>query len=312
MLRWLGLVVGGAVGLALVLFGGGTPTVWRAMAALGLVGLTVAAARRPHELLPLWAAALLGVGLWYAALPPSHDRDWVAAQSRLPRVQVDEQGFRVADQRAFRWTGPDKAEPAWVTASYRFDDIVGADLGLSRFSELEAMAHTFVSVRFRDGRVLVVSVEVRKEQGESFSPIRGVLRHYEKLVVLGDELDLIGLRAIHLQERVELHPLQVSNEQIEQFLRAVLAEAQAIEAQPVWYHTVMASCSTSLSRHLRAMGALPVDPRVMLPGYADALAHDLGWLGDEPLEVLREAHRVDPRARAWDGEGSLSEALRRP
>lgn len=303
------LLVG--VGLILALGSGGP---WDLPRAVGLAGLLAGAAvawRWPLWGPPWLVVGFLGVALGHAALEPRHDRDWIEAQARLPRVTVDGDTFTVADQRAFRWTGPDAAEARWVDATYRLDAIEGADLGLSRFSDLDAVAHSFVSVRFDDGRVLVVSVEVRKEQGEAFSPVKGLLRHYEKMIVLGDEEDLIGLRAVQLGERVELHPLQVGSGEVERFLRAVLDEVQAIEAQPVWYHTVLASCSTSLARHLFAMGALPLDARVALPGEVDALAHELGWLGPEPLEVLRERARVDAAARAWDGRGDFSEALRR-
>ena len=41
---------------------------------------------------------------------------------------------------------------------------------------VRAGAHTFLSFGFEDGRRLAISVEVRRERGESFSPLRGLLR----------------------------------------------------------------------------------------------------------------------------------------
>ena len=41
---------------------------------------------------------------------------------------------------------------------------------------------------------MAVSVEIRKEKGESFSPWRGLLREYELMYVVGDERDVIRLR----------------------------------------------------------------------------------------------------------------------
>jgi len=41
------------------------------------------------------------------------------------------------------------------------------------------------------------SVEVRREVGETYSPLKGVYRNYELTHVIGDERDLIGVRTGH-------------------------------------------------------------------------------------------------------------------
>jgi len=308
---WAPVALWGAWVVLAVLMGDGGPTLPRALALALMVGAVVAARTlAPALATPVLALELLAGSLWFASLTPRDDRDWLPEQSRLPDVELFAEGFEVRDLRTFRWTTPTEGTPGWTTQRYRFADLVGADLGISRFSELEAMAHVFVSFRFADGRVLCASVEVRKERGESFDPVRGLFRHYEKIVVLGDELDVVGLRALALEERVELHPLEVSRDGVEQFLRSVLDEAAALHERPAWYHTVTASCSTSLSRHLRRMGALPFDHRVLFPGYADTLAHELGWLGAAPLAELRERHRVDEHARDVGPVDDFSARLR--
>ena len=309
---WLPVVAWGLWAGGAVLWTDGGPSGVRVLVLLLALALVVGVAVTAREALaPLLAMLLLTASFWFASRTPRADRPWRPEQSRMPRVASFAEGFTVHDQRAFRWSSPTEATPGWATESYRYDALVGADLGISRFSELEAMAHVFVSFRFDDGRVLVASVEVRKEEGESFHPVRGLYKHYEKMVVLGDERDLVHLRAVVLEERVELHPLDVPVEQVEVFLRSVLDEAEELHQTPRWYHTVLASCSTSLSTHLRRMGALPLDHRVLFPGYADQLAHELGWLGGRPLAELREAHRVDLRARELGEGGDFSAGLRR-
>jgi len=311
LLWWLPLVAWGTWAVLAVLLGDGGPTPWRALAVLGLVAAVGAAGAVARSLaVPTLVLGLLGGSLWFASRLPRHDREWLTEQSRMPAVTLREDGFVVDGVRRFRWTAPGEATAAWTTDAYAYDDLVGADLGISRFSDLEAMAHVFVSFRFADGRVLVASVEVRKEEGESFDPVRGLFRHYERMVVLGDEQDLVGLRAVVLDEAVELHPLAVPRDDVEAFLRSLLAEVAALHERPAWYHTVTASCSTALAHHLRRMGALPMDHRVLFPGYADALAHELGWLGEGSLVELRGEARVDGRARSWSGEGSFSAHLR--
>jgi len=56
-------------------------------------------------------------------------------------------------------------------------------------------AHTFVSFGFKSGDFLAISIEIRKEKGESFSAWRGLLKRYELMYVIADERDVIKLRA---------------------------------------------------------------------------------------------------------------------
>lgn len=56
------------------------------------------------------------------------------------------------------------------------------------------IVHTIASWEFADGSPLAVSIETRKEQGESYSAIRGFFRQYELYYVVADERDLLRLR----------------------------------------------------------------------------------------------------------------------
>ena len=185
-------------------------------------------------------------------------------------------------------------------------------MGIEQFTSIEAIAHTFVSFRFTDGRVLVASIEIRKEKDESFSALKGLFRQYERMVVLGDELDMVELRAVHRQDTVYLHPVDVSAEYTEAFLRSILEEAIEIEAEPVFYNTLSASCSTSLAKHIRAAGPVRWDYRMVLPGYVDAIAWELGWFGEESLDVLRERHTINERAVLAAGQEDFSSLIRAP
>ena len=55
-------------------------------------------------------------------------------------------------------------------------------------------AHAFVSFGFDDGGYVAISVEARREAGETYSPARGLMKQFEIMYVVGDERDLIGLR----------------------------------------------------------------------------------------------------------------------
>lgn len=298
--------------LLVVLYGGGGPDLVRAVLA-GALGLAVVfAVTRGVGTYTLVGLAVCVTLVYWVGVQPRDDRTWSGDQVRMPDVTWEGDQFTVHDLRRFRYRSTDDWDARWTTDTFDLRQLVGADMGVEQFSSLEAVAHTFVSFRFSDGRVLVASVEIRKEAGEDFSPVRGLFRQYEKMIVLGDEEDLIALRVLHRHDEVMLHPLDIGQERVVAFLRSVLAETHALHEQPAFYNTILASCSSSLATHIRAVEPIRWDARMVLPGYADALAHDLGWLGPESLETYRTVNRLDPEHVAAAVESSsFSKVLRR-
>jgi hypothetical protein len=57
-----------------------------------------------------------------------------------------------------------------------------------------AIAHTIASWEFGAGRHLTISIETRKQRGESYSAVRGFFRQYELYYVIADERDVVRLR----------------------------------------------------------------------------------------------------------------------
>jgi hypothetical protein len=284
-----GLLLAIGVGLVALVWKGG----WRA----GVVGAAV--------------FCLAATGFFFVGVQPRHDRQWTGDQDRMPRIVFDGDRVTIHDHRAFRYRAVDDWDAHWTTETFDLSELVGADLGIEQFASLEAVAHTFVSFRFADGRVLVASVEIRKEQGESFSPLLGLFRNYELMIVLGDERDLVELRAVHREDTVYLHPLDLPKERLAQFLRVVLEDAARLHEQPAFYNTLTASCSSTLAQHLRSIEPVGLDLRMAMPGYVDALAYEWDWLaGEGTLEALRERNRIDDRARAAAGSDDFSARIR--
>src|SRR6202040_2363804 len=84
------------------------------------------------------------------------------------------------------------------------DRIRNADLFLSFWGPTH-IAHTIVSWEFGDGQYLAISIEARKEKGESYSALRGFFHQYELYYVVADERDLVGLRTNYRGEQVYLY-----------------------------------------------------------------------------------------------------------
>lgn len=244
------------------------------------------------------ALVLLVVVALVFRLTPTHEGEWGALQGRIPTITSNAEGqYSITGIRDFRYH-PD----ASVAESRYFDeqiDLAGLQriwLGISHFAPM-GLAHTFLSFEFSDQRFLVASVEARLNASQSYSPFKGLLRRYHKMIVLGTEADIIGLRSHVRQERVLLYPLQLTPQEQRYVLRGILNDAQAIEQQPAFYNTLLDNCLTNLVKHdpdFRHWWGL-TDYRLVLPGFFDGLAWQRGWISNQlTLAEARQRAEIDP------------------
>jgi len=256
-------------------------------------------------------AICLSITLWFASIRPSNDRTWNEDQARLTDIAFEGDRVHLRDIRAFRYRGPDDWDAHWFDATYDLNTLQGVDFAVERFTENKAVAHTLLSFRFEDGRALAVSVEIRKEVGESYGVLAGMFRQYELMVVLGDERDLLELRAVHRGDTVYLHPMTATPEQARTLLESLLRTAQSLREEPRWYHTVQASCTSVLAQHLQTVADVSLDHRIYLPGYSDALAFELGLIDtSDDFETTRARNRIDTRAKEAVGQQDFSQRIR--
>ena len=272
--------------------------------------MTRAAAASKTLLALLAAVALAWLG-FALVVQPSNERHWAPEQARMPKAEVDGEALRIADVRNARYRSTTDVDLHWETRDYRLHDVASAWFIVEPFADWRGPAHTFVSFGFRDGRHLAISAEVRKEVGESYSPLAGLFRQYELMLVLGDERDLIGLRAAHRRDAVYLYRLKASPDEARALLLALLDRANALAERPAFYNTLTANCTTTIVDAVDALapGTIPLSWRTRLPGYSDDLAFDLGLIDTGlPRDRYREAHRIDGLARDAEAAGLEGEA----
>lgn len=307
ILMVLGLIPLPWAAAALILSGGGAAGIlwWRwGLLACWLVlgcGLWIKLPRS-HRWWTPWLLYLCGLGAQVSARP-SLERNWSEDQERVAWVDIEGEDFLFHNIRDFSYDSATEWTPGWKRAHYNLADLQGADFIVEHFSPgVDAIAHTFVSFRFRGGRFLPVSVEIRKEKGESYSPVRGLFRQYELYYVVATEWDAVRLRTHHRESRVAIHPLKTDPERLRAFFLDVVRRINQLKQSPEHYHTLTSSCTTNLARHLEAVSPHRVlfDKRVYLPGYSSELAWELGLLGDDSLETIlaRDTVTDEERARA--------------
>jgi hypothetical protein len=258
-------------------------------------------------------ALLAGGGVWLALQRPSHQRVWAPPQRVLPEVRREGPLVHVRNVRDFVHHGAEAYAPGWVDRSYDVRLLERAWLVVSPFStRWRGPAHAFLSFGFADGSHVSVSVEARREEGEAYSLVKGMLRRYEMMVVVAEERDAIGLR-LAWGDAVHLYPVRADVARIRAVFLEMMDRAEGIRARPEFYHTLWNNCTTNILDPVNTVAdpPIPYGPRILLPGYLDAVAYERGLVDTElPLEEARAAFRVDPRAREAPDAAAFSRAVR--
>lgn len=265
-------------------------------------------------LIILGLLALAGTVVWLLRRP-SHDRVWSTDQAVLPVAEFGGDSVLIRGVRNFRWTSATTNAPAWEDRSYRLDQVAAAWYVLVPFSDqFRGPAHGFVTFGFDDGRHLAISVEARREQGETYGAIAGIFRTFELIYVIGDERDLVGRRAVYDDDSVYLYPVRAARADVRAMLTGMLQRANGLRARPEFYNTLTNSCALNLIRHVNqiAPGRIPASWRIVLPGYSDKVVHALGLIDSSmSLEQARARYRINDRAAAALDSADFSALIRR-
>lgn len=253
-------------------------------------------------------------GTFVLLVRPSNDRDWAPDMVRLPTAQFRGDSVTVANVRNNLYRSVDDFDVRWEERHYDLRQLESVWFVVEPFSGVPGPAHTFVTFGFRNGEFVGISVELRRERGEHFSPIKGLLRQYELAYVVADERDLIGLRANHRRDSVYLYPVRTTPERMRALFTAMLTRANALAERPEFYNTLTSTCTTNIVSHINdiAPRRVPLSYKVLLPAFADELAYDIGLLDTSlPFEEMRAAHRINRAAAEFADRPDFSAGIRR-
>lgn len=270
--------------------------------------------RQTKRLLLAVPAVLLAAALLtYAFIRPSNARDWSPDQATEPTAVFSGSLVTIHGVRNAVYRSTTDYDVRLEDRTYDLSTASSAWYVVEPFGEREAAAHTFLTFGFDDGRYLGISIEIRKEKGESFSAGKGLLKNYELMYVVGDERDLIGLRANHRKDDVFLYPLKLDRTQVSALLTDMLLRANALHDRPEFYNTAFNTCTTNAADHLNAVspGILPWDSSFILPGYSDAYFLERGLIDtDLPADQIRGHFKINERAAACADDPDFSACIR--
>ena len=245
---------------------------------------------------------------------PSNDRDWIDEQRVLAYAEIEGDQVRVHNVRSAEFFSYRDCVVDYYDKTYDLSKIRTVDFIMIPFADNRAIAHTLLSFGFEGGDYVGVSVEVRLEKGESYSAAVGLLGQFELMYVVADERDLLPVRPEFRHVDVLLYRTTATPAQTRALFVDVMKRVNQLHDHPEFYDSLRNNCTTNIVRHINTLapGRVPYDYRVLLPGYADSLAYELGLIDNSvPFDEARRRARVSDRVLQYKDDPRFSQRIRR-
>ena len=106
-----------------------------------------------------------------ALVHPSNNRDWSLDATRLATSNIFGNTIQIHNVRNAKYRSTTDYDVHWEDRTYDLNKLESVWFIVEPFSDWRGPAHTFLSFGFGNGEYIAISVEIRKEKGESFSPL---------------------------------------------------------------------------------------------------------------------------------------------
>jgi hypothetical protein len=239
-----------------------------------------------HPLRPAFTAMALILILGSCANmleAPRQDRNWYPYLARTPDVTVTETSFAVTPVSDWSYDWDGETAETYISAEYNFDDLRGVWFMLEPQPGMQLAAHTLLLFEFEGDRLLGLTIEARREQGEEYDAYAGIWNKFELTYIWASARDLLIRRAVMLDHEVFVYPVAISSEQQRELLRRLLVRGESLETQPRYYNTLFSNCTNELAKAAGFNWA----PAFILTGRSDEYLFRRAII---PGQTFEEAH----------------------
>jgi hypothetical protein len=250
----------------------------------------------------------------FKSFRPSNDRDWTPGMEIMPRAEISGDKVTVYNIRSSDYRTYDDFDVHYYDKTFDLNKLTTVDFIVVPFNDAPGIAHTMLSFGFDDEDYVAVSVEIRREKGEKYNVLKGFIRQYELMYVVADERDVITKNANKSPSEVYLYRSTATPEQAKELFVDVMQRVDKLIEKPEFYNTLTNNCTTNIRNHINHLkpDRVPYDYRVLLPGYADRLAYDLGLIQPEgTFEQTKERARINYQAYLYRDVADFSQKIRR-
>lgn len=244
---------------------------------------------------------------------PSTNRNWNEDQKVLQTVEVKDNLIMVKNVRNFTYRSTTDYTPGYYDRTYDLNKLKKVYFIVEPFSGYVGAAHTFLSFEFEDNVFVSISVEIRKEKGESFSAVKGLLRQYELTYVIADEKDVVKLRSNYRKDQVYVYPVKADLEKSKTLFLSMIQRADKLAKDPEFYNTLTNTCTTNIVSHVNDITSnrVPFNLAILFPANSDNLAYDIGLIDtDLSFDEARKKFLINEKAEKYANDENFSVKIR--
>ena len=245
---------------------------------------------------------------------PSLNRNWTANQKVLAEAFIDGDKVNIKNIRNIKYRTKSDYDVAYYDKTFDLNKLESVWFMVEPFSGHGfGAAHTLVSFGFEGGDYVSISVEIRKEEGESFSVQKGLLRQFELVYVIADEKDVIKLRSNYRKDKVFMYPVLTEKENMRKLFVSMLNRNNKLAKEPEFYNTLTSTCTTNIVSHVNEIskGRIPLSYKVLMPAYSDEFAQKIGLIEQNiPIDKLREKYLINEKAEKYADDENWPKRIR--
>lgn len=252
-------------------------------------------------------------GVVHFATSPSNNRNWSADQAVLPYAEIKGGLVSVHNIRNFKYASTTSYKVGYYDKTFDLNKIKKVWYIVEPFSGFVGSAHTFLSFEFENNNFLAISIEIRKEKGESFSAVKGLFNKYEIMYLFADERDAVKLRSNYRKDLVYVYPIKTTQEKTKELFLSMVERANNLKDHPEFYNSVTNTCTTNIMAHVNKITPqkVPFSLSVLLPSYSDKLAYDLGLIDTNlSFEETRNKYLINEKALKYADSPDFSVKIR--
>lgn len=267
-----------------------------------------------YPILFLIVCLVIALTIAHFVTTASNDRKWNDDQKVLPYAEINNNLVSIHNIRNFSYTSTTSYIPNYYDKIFDMSKIKKVWYVVEPFSGIPGSAHTFLSFEFEGNQFVSISVEIRKEKGEAFDPIKGLFNKYELMYVIADEQDVIKLRSNYRKDLVYLYPVKTTEEKSRALFLDMINRTNALKDHPEFYNTITNTCTTNIVAHVNKITPKRVpffNLRILFPANSDKLAYDLGLIDTNlSFEDARTRYFINDRAMKYANDPDFSVKIR--
>lgn len=258
---------------------------------------------------------IIGVfGITALVTEPTNDRNWNEDQAILPYAEINDNLVTIRNIRNFSYASTTSFTPNYYDKTYDLNKLKKVWFMVEPFADIPGGAHTLLSFEFEGDEFVSISVEIRKEKGESYHPIKGLFNKYELMYVIADEKDVIKLRSNYRKDIVYVYPIKTSPEKARELFLDMVNRANELKENPEFYNTILNTCTTNIVEHVNVITPKRVpffNKRILFPANSDELAYELGLIDTNlSFEDARKKYFINEKAMTYADDPQFSRRIR--